>query len=118
MQQSSSQGQGEQTLSSGGDANAQTLLEVPDHRQNFPQIFGDIDENLLPEDISGEESKPYYITIEKLKEMQWIQCPIQKLNHIYTCLKFDLAQEIDEFYGTVSKQVQSHLSQVVKNQER
>jgi hypothetical protein len=60
-----------------------------------------IEEN---EDFLGSEStlhmnKPYSHTIENLQEMQWIQCPISKLNHIYNCLKFDLAEEIDTFYG-------------------
>lgn len=53
---------------------------------------------------------PYNITIQKLKEMQWIQNPIQKLNHIYTCLKFDLASEIDEFYNNVNDKLVSHFS--------
>ena len=43
--------------------------------------------------------KPYQNTIDNLKEIQWIQCPVTKLNYIYTCLKFDLAEEIDNFYG-------------------
>ena len=47
-------------------------------------------------------------------ELQWIQCPITKLNHIYQCLKFDLADEIDHFYSKVEmrvSQVESRLLQ-------
>jgi hypothetical protein len=49
-----------------------------------------------------------------LLELQWIQCPITKLNHIYQCLKFDLADEIDHFYSKVEmrvSQVESRLLQ-------
>jgi len=33
--------------------------------------------------------------------MKWIQCPISKLNHIFQCLKFNLANEIDIFYQEI-----------------
>lgn len=68
--------------------------------EQFESVFKDPDG--IVDDIEFNDDPPYFFTCEKLKEMQWIQCPIQKLNHIYTCLKFDLAQEIDEFYNRIN----------------
>ena len=52
-----------------------------------------------------EIEHPYQNTISNLLELQWIQCPITKLNHIYQVLKFDLAEEIDHFYSKVEMKV-------------
>jgi hypothetical protein len=60
---------------------------------------------MIFEEVEVENIPPYIATIEKLREMKWIQCPIQKLNHIYTCLKFDLAEEIDDFYNKINEKV-------------
>ena len=58
--------------------------------------------NLVEEDLRSEsDNQPYDLTITNLQQMQWIQCPVTKLNHIYNCLKFDLAEEIDQFYNKV-----------------
>jgi len=42
--------------------------------------------------------------------MQWIQSPTSKLDHIYHCLKFKLADEIDEFYSYCGNKIEDHLS--------
>lgn len=52
---------------------------------------------------------PYHRTISSLREVQWIQCPIQKLNHIHHCLKFELAAEIDTFYDNVDEKLHALL---------
>ena len=54
--------------------------------------------------------EPYQNTINKLTEMQWIQCPVNKINHIYNCLKFDLADEIDEFYNFCEQKMEEHIA--------
>ncbi len=56
--------------------------------------------------IEKPKATPYTQTIRNLLMMQWIQCPIQKLSHIYNCLKFDLADDIEEFYSRVEMEVQ------------
>ena len=62
--------------------------------------------DFLEEELKTEEqSLPYEFTISNLKEIQWIQCPVTKLSHIYNCLKFDLAQEIDQFYNKVDNKM-------------
>lgn len=81
-------------------------------------------EEILEENIFEEEDdesmegdqysdvEPYQKTIGKLKEMQWIQCPVKKLNHIYNCLKFDLADEIDEFYSYCGEKMANHINRL------
>jgi hypothetical protein len=64
-------------------------------------------------ELEMENLPPYNATIEKLFEMKWIQCPIQKLNHIYTCLKFNLAEEIDDFYNKINEKVHNHFTNAV-----
>ena len=51
------------------------------------------------------KTQPYSKTISLLKSLQWIQCPIEKLNYVYDCLKFDLVQEVDNFYEDVDKKI-------------
>ena len=47
--------------------------------------------------------------------MQWIQSPTSKLDHIYHCLKFSLADEIDEFYNYCGNKIDHHLTMIKKN---
>lgn len=44
--------------------------------------------------------------------MQWIQSPTSKLDHIYNCLKFNLADEIDEFYNYCGHKIDHHLNKM------
>ena len=46
--------------------------------------------------LSGNQNQqPYNKTITQLRNLKWIQCPIEKLNFVYACLFKDLPQEID-----------------------
>lgn len=62
-----------------------------------------------------DRKRVYDRTITNLNEVQWIQCPIQKLEHIYQTLKYDLASEIDEYYLSMNKKVQTHFQSIAKN---
>ena len=66
--------------------------------------------NNLDENEDTIYDLPYHKTICKLKEMQWIQSPTSKLDHIYNCLKFNLADEIDEFYNYCGHKIDHHLN--------
>ena len=65
------------------------------------EMMNEIDFDQIDEEYRDKD--PYHKTIRHLLEMQWIQCPIQKLDHVYNCLKFELANEIDEFYSSMSR---------------
>ena len=56
-------------------------------------------------EMAFPKTQPYNRTISLLKSMQWIQCPIEKLNYVYDCLKYDLVQEVDNFYDDVDKKI-------------
>ena len=44
--------------------------------------------------------------------MQWIQSPTSKLDHIFNCLKFTLADEIDEFYNYCGNKIDNQLNKM------
>lgn len=44
-----------------------------------------------------DDKTPYKNTIKSLQAVKWIQCPVQKLTQIYNSLKFDLAEDIQQF---------------------
>ena len=71
-----------------------------------------LEASVSEQDFDDEKQylEPYQNTINKLTEMQWIQCPVNKINHIYNCLKFDLADEIDEFYNFCEQKMEEHIA--------
>jgi hypothetical protein len=75
-------------------------------------LFDNIAELNLEENLDEYYEHPYQKTVEKLKEMQWIQSPTSKLDHIYHCLKFKLADEIDEFYSYCGNKIEDHITMI------
>ena len=50
------------------------------------------------ESLLQRESMPYLETINQLRNLTWMQSPVEKIDLVYRALKFKLAEEVDNFW--------------------